>query len=786
MSSHLRLPPTLLDLVLARATARLDCLTSHSVRRNYLYASTARRLLHQNAYATEPPSVQYVPENAPHKYASREQTHSRDRTMLSAGMISRHRSALSQLEDRVKELKELAAIEEPISDVPAYTEAELLSVYEDLLAIPASERDGPDTVQGREDTLVLQRIVNQLFELDDPSSVPSGIRNQYNVALSRLREIVQALQVTQTPILPDRTSSGKPTSVAVEIMKVEEWSSLVRICVQEQDGPAAEEVLDLMKRAGAVPPDESVSEVMALYANVGDVLNTERFLKKFAGPKPAEAQRDLHIKSYLKVASPDEMPTTALSLLHAYEARALPAPQRSYTRVIGFLLTVRSAAAEAHAWDLFAHMRYPGSPAQPERALDLWTEMTIDKRIAPTATAYSAVILACARSGTHEYVHEAFRLAKEMLDAHRDAYGQSAFHPDRAMYRALLEGAKRVGDLAKTRWILAEMVSAGRSVDGAGLDEAVVVDEEIMMHVFHAYAAYRPPFKRSATVIVDKEPPPPNESATTERQSPSENDVPCEQAPVAAAEAQGEGEQAGPIVADTRSTYYDGMPQGGGADFDLYKRFYHVSLTPRLLNSYLSVHYAHSSFDTWTHLFRTLFAELGVPRIARSYVEALERCAVTRRGPERALALKFAEEIWPGWQSAEESWLRRDMSDMAQTVDARLVERAHAAMIRILSLNGKVRRAVEHLRSFIQCYPPGVVKAARAVDSTVEIPDDTVPPFLTFPELEILHHRLVAESDRAGIRFLKWVCMSYEGALRRRRDDTLHARPVPNAAPVPV
>lgn len=61
--------------------------------------------------------------------------------------------------------------------------------------------------------------------------------------------------------------------------------------------------------------------------------------------------------------------------------------------------------------------------------------------------------------------------------------------------------------------------------------------------------------------------------------------------------------------------------------------------------------------------------------------------------------------------------------------------------------------------------------------STVELPDDTVPPLLTFPDLEILHHRLVAADKIDAVGYLKWLCKAYEGALRNRRNLTMRAEP---------
>ena len=112
--------------------------------------------------------------------------------------------------------------------------------------------------------------------------------------------------------------------------------------------------------------------------------------------------------------------------------------------------------------------------------------------------------------------------------------------------------------------------------------------------------------------------------------------------------------------------------------------FQHVRLTPRLLNAYLSVHYAHALFDDCAQLYGTLFAELGVQKNAWTFVEALERAGRAKRD-DRKLALKFAREAWAEWQPVEEAWWRKEGRNDAR-IDARLVERAYVAMIRVLSL----------------------------------------------------------------------------------------------------
>ena len=98
-----------------------------------------------------------------------------------------------------------------------------------------------------------------------------------------------------------------------------------------------------------------LEEVMALYAVVGDIFDTERFLETYSGSAP-EPLCDLHIKVYVLTLAPYEFPTMTLQVLHHYETLGLPAPQTSYTRLISKLLFIRSTVAHSQAWYLFSHM----------------------------------------------------------------------------------------------------------------------------------------------------------------------------------------------------------------------------------------------------------------------------------------------------------------------------------------------------------------------------------------------------------------------------------------------
>jgi hypothetical protein len=434
------------------------------------------------------------------------------------------------------------------------------------------------------------------------------------------------------------------------------------------------------------------------------------FYTLVSGPL-TDRQRHLHIKAHEKSVPPGTIPESALSLLHSYETAGRPPPMTTYSRLIAALFHTPSSLARAQAWDLFSHMRYvahpnPDSllftqmiqacalptPAEPERALDLFTEMTLDRRIPPTAGAYTAAILACARSGSKVYVNEAFRLAKEMLDAHRDARGRGAFRPDSHTFRALLEGAKRIGDLGRVRWILAEMVEMTQRDPGS---KDVVVDERIMTHVFHSYAAYKPPFKRSMARL------------TAQTEGDADTSIlarPVESSP-------DDSRPSVPVEASPEPSFTHLPPQTRseviGEARALFSRISRpspdptcppsseprplpalpdVHVTPWLLNAYLSVFYAHASLETAHEMFRTVFAEHGLAKDTLALVEALERCAGARRGSERAYVRRsFAGDAWQEWTALEDA--RRTVTRARNyNANARFIQRAYAARIRVLAL----------------------------------------------------------------------------------------------------
>jgi hypothetical protein len=252
----------------------------------------------------------------------------------------------------------------------------------------------------------------------------------------------------------------------------------------------------------------------------------------------------------------------------------------------------------------------------------------------------------------------------------------------------------------------------------------------------------------------------------------------------------------------------------------------------------MSVYYSHASLESARDVFERLFSSCDVDFMgdSRTYVDALERCALSRPR-ERDIAGKWVDEIWVRWEELERKWVN---GATGTTMTARLVERAHTAARRVYLLsvfyfsvfmvilipsfrNSNVDRAIALVRTFMSRYPPtALLPSARnpssahvdapsqdvtnkrtitlfakppilstrtilsnppaaprplvRLTSAIGPPDERVPPLLSFADLELLHTRLVEQGRGKEVKFLKWACKAYEGALRTRREAVLGAR----------
>ncbi|KAI6031016.1 hypothetical protein EDC04DRAFT_2538506, partial [Pisolithus marmoratus] len=236
-----------------------------------------------------------------------------------------------------------------------------------------------------------------------------------------------------------------------------------------------------------------------------------------------------------------------------------------------------------------------------------------ENRIEPTLGAYEAIVLVLGRAGKG-WLSEGMRLARET----RERYPKRERN-QRQTWSALLEGCKRVGDLNRARWILAEALRSNTSEGGNTRTSGV--DAKILTHIFHTYASYKPPFSRTATRLLD---PASHPNAT----GPSEADASQAEPPPLPDQLQANSTPTFPrfhhrrlqtsslkykrcsiasskILTLTR-TCHDEI-RARTLDDPLAGRFANIELKPALVNSYLSVFYVYATVERSIEVFRSLF-----------------------------------------------------------------------------------------------------------------------------------------------------------------------------------
>lgn len=454
---------------------------------------------------------------------------------------------------------------------------------------------------------------------------------------------------------------------------------------------------------------------------------------------------------------------------------------------------------------------------KPEMARDLWIQMTQDQKLDPAEPDYTAYILAlCSTKSTYL---EGFDVFRQMLARHNDATyvpfqvpGQegedriSEFLPTTQTWKALLEGTKRAGDLARTRWVLSECVRLHTLMGGKG----VAVDEDIMASVFMAYAAWKPTLKRSVvrgqidSAEKDKDTPQTATSAQEreyvelheqeqskytdiERSGGGDSDMFADRLPMTSSEALHEA-----------SLLFDAIISANTPSRDAQQAtppiiFTNVRLTARLINSYLSVIYSHaSSLADCRKAWEEVWSRIHVEKNGWSYLHALERCSAGQRGRSNAAenrqqALDWAKQLWTEYQTLLPALLDRILRSANIEpglayflgVSPRQIESSWRAIIRSHALHNETDTALSLLSEFHNLYPPTDILRSYSPlishDFPVKFTDPTstteshVPPHILFKDVDVLHQRLVRDEKWDQVGKVKWICQSYEGALGKRR-----------------
>lgn len=564
-----------------------------------------------------------------------------------------------------------------------------------------------------------------------------------------------------------------------------------------------------------------------------------------------DREHDLLIEAYLNHSPPLVYP--AVELLSGLASVGTPMPQSSYNILLTHLTSSSpTAQTRALAWDLLANMRLTAHPTpsrevystmikacaaardpQPERARDMWIEMTETNSVLPERTEYDAIIRAL--SSTKKTYLEAFDLLRQMLAKHaeatfvpfdesdQDIERWSRYVPTADTFCALLEGTKRAGDLNRARWVLNEVVRLQASGLGSGWKGA---DEELLSGVFMTYASWTPVVRhstvkeaqRSSTIptgrsdafkgedtlddsdleaplsAVDVDLPSLTDLSQKRGVSSETPKAPTYSAPQASADALREADALfDQILADTDTANPDPRPQASGP-------FTGVRLTARLINSYLSVHLAHSANlkvarETWDRTW-TRCSDRGVEPNGWSFMQVLEKCSAGDLGSERSQAVEWGQEVWSRFilfatthgvdlSSISPLSPSQDQGDKHRLyllgLGPRQIERSFRSIIRLLALSPHtpVAESLSLLARFHKLFPPTTVLQTytanpstpfqiRMTDPTAT-PESDIPPVMLWNDLDVVHQRLAREGRRKDIGWLTWVCKSYEVALRKRR-----------------
>ncbi|KAJ1034311.1 hypothetical protein NDA18_001173 [Ustilago nuda] len=383
--------------------------------------------------------------------------------------------------------------------------------------------------------------------------------------------MLDSIERTIRSASPSSSANPQPASIPLGVASIDEWTALAVSSARSSDFPTLTRTLDLMQLSGYKTPLSTYNSILNAFASSGDVASCQTYLYLLTsqGVTPDEYTHHTLVKAY--ATAQQYLP--AIQLLNSLESSGAPASMATYTLLISRLLSPTATVKREEkpelqtlAWNLFYHMRLNAHPIpdaplyalmiracargipQPtdidtptttsqkegfsdaERALDLFREMTTRYHVRPNAEVYNSLILACARR--KDFYLEAFRLLREMVELELSnpspetgggAEGMMCFAPDRYTFNALLQGCARNRDLARARWVLAEMIrttlplfddEVRKNLGRAEVMELVAKrpGEETMCHIFHTYASYTPPLKREQLQMT---PSAPQQSAPT-------------------------------------------------------------------------------------------------------------------------------------------------------------------------------------------------------------------------------------------------------------------------------
>ncbi|GAA5969731.1 hypothetical protein JCM11641_008020 [Rhodosporidiobolus odoratus] len=676
----------------------------------------------------------------------------------------------------------LSLLEQRLAELEGEIEQEsTIGVEQGSLAHRLRERQGLKRDEG---------IPQELSKQDD--SVPVVAGSPARVLLDRVENLLPVAAAEADGAIPS-TAAGGPLELALPrgALAQTEWADLVLSCAEQGDREGVERGLRLMDRLTPISDGKVLEETLALYSADGraqDALALAAFARQNSLPLSVQAHH--HLLTALLASHPE----LALRHLQSMEVAGHTPLLPTFTAVVHRLLSPFSPPHLVRAgWDLYAHTRavaYPVPDAQlfstmivacstgphpsPDRAIDLFTEMTHDNRLPSSEMAFNGVIRACSREGSQEYYYEALRHMRRMLDDN--------VAPSRQTFHALLEGAQRHGDLARARWMLVKMVGLGGEVGPTGKTMALVLQ---------AYAAFRPESrarqaKRRPEVGREAEVGQATGAApgqAEERRGPSSSLDPLDDPTTLSSSASSASTQAVIELLGEASLFYPGpMPQTSAevlvearnlllqvVDASVLSSsaasshssesaesspspsmFPQVQPSTFLLNSYLSVLNSHAPLPQTLDFFSTSYAALALPKNRFSYKLVMRRCELAKNKEEGVVAAKRVFEEWLMWKDepfpvqdgeqdlgAAGSLQRERMLWLKERSDGRSASKMWGGMIRVLARALKEDEALSVLKRFVSLYPPTALSSGVTLPALPPKPSTRPSQSLALPPLPI-------------------------------------------------
>ncbi|GAA5867243.1 hypothetical protein JCM3774_002386 [Rhodotorula dairenensis] len=698
--------------------------------------------------------------------------------------------------------------QEIAASVPELTEEQLETMYESLmsatpqdlapLAITASQAPAlPDpSADAQSRRARVDSLLTRLKELEDEtgtgpkddsaaspdpagsSATPqramqvSGPSELAAAGTTRLaRAIIEQLETSFDSTLRMRNALSD-TSAAYSVgekvprglLSRAEYEDLVLACAQEGDREGVLRGLNLMKAAVSIKEGSVLEEALALFAAEGrsqDALSLATYARTENLPISVNAHH------HLLTAILPSHPELALQHLRSMEASGHTPLLATYTAVTKRLLSPSSPPhLVRQGWDLYGHTRlvaYPvpdislystmiqacahgGHPA-PERAIDLFVEMTEDNRLPPSELAYNGVIRACAREGSREYYYEALRYMRRMLDEN--------VAPSRHTFHALLEGARRHGDLARARWMLVKMIAVGAESSP---------NETTLALLLQAYAAHKPETTahspageatpgRVEGAVTSPSPSPEGPAQTEARLRPSRTLEAQDDPAHLSTRTRTAGAPSGALriieLLGEASLFYPGplpqtsaevlqearslmlqvvdesvlpsrslsrsSPAAAAGEARTSSMFPGVEPSVFLLNSYLAVLNSHGPFSAALDYFAHAFEAASVPKNRYSYELIMRRCELARN---KDAAVDSAKKVWEEWlvwsestpppTAASDAQARAQMEEewVQERRNGRHVSKMWGGLIRVLARAFREEEALAVLTRFREQYPP--------------------------------------------------------------------------------